>query len=219
MSDPITLEDSAIKIGETIQLQFPEYNNFKCFVNMVGYVRNKGVITTPPLFKGELVKVTPGLTIAVKYFVNRGVYSFTTKAIDEVFATPFEHLFMEYPGNLDFMEVRKSERIKVNIVSIVRMEGHEKPTTTMIKDLSEGGALLLSKEEIPTSKDLVTINFTIALDKERHVLTIPSSIRSRKTLPEPDESGFLYQYGVSFNELTKMDSLVLNNFHYRQQNL
>lgn len=120
----------------------------KYLTMLVGYRARKYVIVERPTIGGMPARMEDGTAWAVNFVHDGSIYGFTAYILGSN-NHPFPLAFLSYPESLDRTELRQSQRFPVHLsVSFAPEASAADPATNwepgIIRDISEGGCLLLS---------------------------------------------------------------------------
>jgi len=102
-----------LSVGDKFLIYFSgETNNIK--TEVVGYSSESFIIINAPLIPGIRQKVVENKSIIVRYFNEGVVYGFESSLVNYL-NKPEPLLFINYPDNIEVMELRKNKRVNCNI--------------------------------------------------------------------------------------------------------
>lgn len=206
------LDQVKLLIGDVVQLQSLA-DDTRYYVTLVGYLKGECVIVTAPTVEGRLAMVKEGQAFVVRFFVGKSAYAFSSN-VRRVTNLPFPHLHIGYPKEVRSLVVRRSARIKVNIIAAATTEAGRN-IACMVRDISTGGALVAARERIGESGDSFRLKLNVPIDNEPHILDLPCHVRSVNDNVQSAGDALTVQHGVSFGQLSKIDNLVLTALQYK----
>ncbi|MDZ7584100.1 MAG: flagellar brake protein [Thiobacillus sp.] len=210
----LSLDQIKLNIGDSIQLQFQsDIEPSRCFVTLIGYLKSQSVIVTTPIINGTMMLVREGQDFVIRLFSGKSVYAFTSSA-KRVTNTPYPHLHLTYPKEVRGMVVRGSPRGRINIICYATIEGgcgH----ACVARDISIGGALVAASEKIGDVGKQLMLKFRVKVGDAEHVLALGCKIRSVNASRSTEEETLTMLHGLSFEELTSQDTLVISTMLYQ----
>ncbi|MBI5918402.1 MAG: flagellar brake protein [Nitrosomonadales bacterium] len=212
--DILPLDQIKLHIGDMMQLQIQsEHDGSRHYVTLVGYLKGQGVIVTTPQEDGKVMMVREGQAFVVRFFSGKNAYAFSAIA-KRVTNVPFPHLHLTYPKEVRGMVVRRSSRARVNIIGSVSSPAGKK-IACAVRDISAGGASIATKEAVGALGEHLVLSLLVKVsDEAEHVLNLEGQIRSVHEGLQPDEKTKATFHGVSFENLSAQDSLVLTALLY-----
>jgi c-di-GMP-binding flagellar brake protein YcgR len=208
------LEQVKLNIGDSIQLQVQsETDNTRYYVTLVGYLAGQSVIVTTPTLDGNVLLMRDGQSFVVRLFSGKSAYAFTA-LVKRVTNSPFPHLHLSYPKEVRGIVVRSSARAQANIICSAIVAGGNS-VACVARDISMGGALLASREQIGASGEKLTLRLRVIVSEVEHLLTLPCQIRSVNIAMISGDNVPSIQHGVSFEELSAQDKLVITALLYQ----
>lgn len=210
--DALTLDQIRLQIGDLVQIQ-PASEEARYYVNFVGYVKGNCFIVSNPVSDGKLVFVKEGQALIIRFFSGKSAYAFGA-VVTRVTTVPFPHLYLSYPKEIRSMVVRKNERMKTQISGKLQFQGGEWQEC-VVQDISMSGALLAVHEEIGKIGDEFRLAIETQVNQTPFTLTVDCKIRSTSSHDQADNIERSYDRGVSFNQLSGQDVLVLTALLYQ----
>lgn len=149
-----------------------------------------------PVIKGGFIPLRQGTNLDIAFYDDLSFYSFASMIIDRI-ATPAPAIILEYPDNIRRIQRRQYVRVPVVIPLEYRIVGKEalsKPQKGHVMDLSGGGILFKTKENIE-ERSIVVIKVNLGGNETE----LPASIiRSVKK----DEQNH-YSVSAEFQEINE----------------
>lgn len=212
----LALDQVKLHIGDMVQLQTQsEQGDMRHYVTLIGYLKGQSVIVTTPVEEGKVMLLREGQPFIVRFFGGKNAYAFSTIA-KRVTNVPFPHLHLSYPKEVRGMAVRHSSRARVNLIgSAVTAVG--KRVACQVRDISLGGVLLVAKEVIGEVGAQLNLSLRVKVNGFEHILELEGKIRSCHDEPPQSEAMASLLHGVSFDNLTAQDGLVLTALLYNSQ--
>ncbi|MDD2885854.1 MAG: flagellar brake protein [Dechloromonas sp.] len=206
----IAFENSKIRIGDTLVLQSaPDQPRFP--VRLIGYLRNRSVIVTPPEINGEVVMVRDGQSFVGRFFSGQNAFAFST-SVSKQTSVPYPHIHLAYPRELKVQEVRKSPRVDVSLIAAIEFEGKGGQTAGKLINLSPTGAGFRAKQACGAPGDKFLLKFKLTINGLDTVVNVRSEVCSVREMSEELTMPFLH--GVRFVEVEESIQFALSAFVY-----
>lgn len=210
----LALDQVKLNIGDSIQLQVQsETDNSRYYVTLVGYLVGESVIVTTPTLDGSILLMREGQSFVVRLFSGKSAYAFTA-VTKRVTNAPFPHLHLSYPKEVRGLVVRGSARAQANIICHATVEGGT-GLACIARDISMGGALLAAREQIGSAGEKMALKLRVMVSDVEHLLTLSCLIRSVNVVTISGDSAPSVQHGVSFENLSGQDILVITALLYQ----
>ncbi len=212
----MNIEDLKLSAGFPIQLLVSSANaesvRYSC--KLIGYLPGKGVLVTPPIVGGKVVRLVGGQKLTARLMVTNGMCLFSA-SVQTITASPYPILHLSYPNSVSFKGVRNATRIDVRLpIVAINESALESPDIQgVIADISVTGARLELSEDIVEIGDELVISADIKVGPIRRSLKVTAVIRSRieRSTREYDEK-LPAVYGLEFIE--KDDDRLLELYAY-----
>ncbi|MBV8667261.1 MAG: flagellar brake protein [Burkholderiaceae bacterium] len=212
--------DMKLRVGDRIQLQPPaSMGPDRYVVKLIGYVENLSVLVTPPIANGMRVPVMDGDIVVARVFTSQTAFAFNC-TIDKVVKVPFDYLHLSYPAVVQGAVIRKSARIRTNIIASIA-RGNAAPADdkypAIITNVSADGALICTREPLDRKAANIVLSFRINLhDVDAH-LSIKAVVRNVQVDETKNDGDPLkYQHGVQFMHTQPTDNMILQSLIYQQ---
>lgn len=190
--------------GDTIQLQQSTENNTERYtVKVVGHLAPLSLLVTAPYANGKLLFVREGQTFLVRCFVGQHALAYRTQVL-KTQLKPFPYLHLAYPVNVQSMQIRKSARARIDLVTAI--SGPRGSSAGRIADLSLGGAKITSPAAFADREDEIRLKFRIKPGGIDIYLDVKAIVRSiqQEQMEQP-----CVTTGVEFIDLSEQDRLAL----------
>ena len=209
----LALDQVRLHIGDMLQLQFQTASgDARHYVTLIGYLKGESVIVSTPLEGGMVMLVREGVPVVVRFFGGKNAYAFSA-IIRRVTNVPFPHLHLSFPKEVRGMVVRGSSRTKINLIgSVVNDAG--KRHACQVRDISMGGALLVSRETMAEIGDYLGLGMRIKVNGNDYILDLECQLRSRHADSQIDGHAQSQMHGVSFANLSSENTLILTALLY-----
>jgi len=204
--------DTGVRPGDAVHL-VRDMGGTRLVSRLIGYLKSKSVIITIPADEKGSIYPKAGESIVVKVFSGKHIFSFPCTVL-AVISNPFPYIHLNYPAEVTGIEVRKSERANVRIISAIDI-GKEQ-ASGIISDLSTGGLSLATRFRDIGVGSVVTINFKVELAGCVFILKPACTVKAIRAKNSDLLDGAIV-YGLQFNDLSAEDIMVLGQFVSQQQ--
>ncbi|CAN5751092.1 hypothetical protein BH11PSE12_BH11PSE12_07970 [soil metagenome] len=194
-------------VGETFYLQVHDNASIRYTVKLIGFVKNKSILVTPPMVDGKVELIRDGQTFIVRTFPGKKAYAFTASALKSVFS-PHPYLHLSYPKIVRCTTIRQGSRATVKIIASVTIGSPEQTAAATLSDLSMGGASGIIKRPLGQKNDTGVIKFKVKAAGNDEFLTLNMILRSLTPTENADE----YRHGFEFVDVPTQSKLVLSAF-------
>lgn len=215
-----TFQDMRLRVGDRIQLQPPaSIGSDRYFVRLLGYLENASLMVTAPIMNGLRVPIREHDKIVARVFSSQKAFGFDCTVM-RLCKIPYDYLHLSFPEVIQGAVVRKSPRIKTNIIaSISRAEAGDagERLSGVIINLSADGALVKAKIPLAEKSQTVVLSFRVKLHNMEAYVTAKAIVRNVFTDEDKGNGDALkYQHGVQFLDLQPNDSVILQSLIYQQ---
>ncbi|MCE5182692.1 MAG: flagellar brake protein [Betaproteobacteria bacterium] len=212
-----SFEDIKLRVGDRLQIQPPSnLSQDRFLVKLIGYVPGATLlITTPVGDNGLRLALMEGETIVVRSFSGQNVFGFSA-TIERVCKIPFDYLHLSYPAEVRGIVIRKSHRVKTNIIATVQNvspDAPQEPMSGLISNLSADGAAVDARRELGKKGSELTLVFRITLHNVEAYLKIKVLVRA---VLEHETNAELIRHGVEFLNIQPNDNVILQSMIYQQ---
>lgn len=212
-----SFEDIKLRVGDRLQIQPPSnLSQDRFLVKLIGYVPGATVlITTPVGDNGLRLQLMEGEDVVVRSFSGQNVFGFLA-TIERICKIPYDYLHMSYPAEVRGVVIRKSQRVKTNIIATVQNNSPEGPREQMpglITNLSADGAAVDARRELGKKGSELTLVFRITLHSVEAYLKVKVLVRA---VLEHDTNAELIRHGVEFLDRQPNDNVILQSMIYQQ---
>lgn len=171
-----SLDATKLRIGDPLILQATG-DAPRLAVRVIGYLKNKGLITTAPEANGELVMLKDGLTFVARFFSGKNAFAFTI-VLNRQTSVPFPHVYFSYPREVRGVEIRKGERVDVELIAAITGAEAIGVASGKIINLSKGGLALRVKMPLGHVGDVINVKFKIVVNDIQSFLDFSCVIRA-----------------------------------------
>jgi c-di-GMP-binding flagellar brake protein YcgR len=211
---------SSIKfaIGDTFQMQpVGEQGQERHYVKLIGYADKRSLLVTTPMQAGEVLLMREGQPFVLRGFSGKSVYAFNASIL-RVCNVPYPYLHLSYPTSAQGLEVRKAQRVKVNVIaSAWNTKSGDGATKLpcMVVDMSMTGAQVDARFPLGEASDLLNLALRLNVSGTDLYLTLPTTIRAVRTGESAGGGEGTVHHGVEFQGLELQDRLAIQNFIYQ----
>ena len=203
-------DTSRIRVGDVIQLE-TEPDAPRHLVLLVGYLKQRGIIVTPPESAGGLMMLREGQPFVARFFSGQRAFVFSTTLLKQT-SVPFPHLYLAYPRELRFQEIRNSVRADVQLIAAVEYPGRSEQASAKLINLSTTGAGLRSRQRLAADGDVLRLKFKLSLHGLDTFVVVTGKVCTVTT--KNDESEMPFSYGIQFDEPDSQTHFSLAAFVY-----
>ncbi len=211
-------KDFRVNLGDPIQLQFiPDNGRERLTARVIGHAPGKSLIISAPQLNGKLPLLKEHQPFIVRMLQGNNVYGFES-AVLKSFTTPFPHVHLRHPKDVERITVRSSRRVETELVVSVNSPAQgDKPVSVSMLNTSATGALLQTREELGKLEDELTISIELEVVNMKKYLRIKAIIRNISTPADRDDADDPNnKYGVQFIDLSEEHKLIITAYVYEQ---
>ena len=195
------------QVGDTLQMQPAAEKNKRYGAQLIGYFADKGLIVKTPHVKGKPLIVRDGQVYIVRVLKEECVYGFKANVLKS-YAKPYPHLHLSYPREVTSVVVRSSQRVKMELPSIVKNTTSKdyKKSKASIVDLSLTGSRIRASQQLGISGHHIDVEAKIDIAGEMEKIVVGGIIRNVE-LSEDD-----YFHGIQFVTVGRREKLVIHSY-------
>ncbi len=172
----MALDATKLRIGDPLILQATG-DAPRLVVRMIGYLKNKGLITTVPEANGEFVMLKDGQTFVARFFSGKNAFAFTI-VLNKQTSVPFPHVYFSYPREVRGIEIRKGERVDVDLIAAITGGEGGAVAFGKIINLSKGGLALRAKGPLGQVGEVIHVKFKIVVNDVQSFVDFSCIIRA-----------------------------------------
>jgi len=203
-------EDMRLSVGDRLQLSPPpRVGGDRCMVKLIGYVEDKTLLVGAPPSSQWRPSLIEGDQIAIRVFSGQNAFGFSVY-VDKIIKQPFEYLHLSFPRQIVGKIIRKSRRIKTEIVATIAGN----PAPAIISNLSITGAEVRANVNPGELGATIGLSFVLKIHGVDTPLSLQAAIRSLKQDHEGVEGSV--RCGVEFQNLQPNDVSALQNLIYQE---
>lgn len=212
--------DLKIQVGEQLQLQTRDGNDDRRLqVRLVGYLPGVSLLVTTPKVGDKVMMMREGQPFVARMMIGNRIVGFATTVLRSC-ARPFPYLHLSYPDDMEQITVRKSQRVRVKLFASLKNDNPDyqfaKPHPATVVDLSIGGALVVSSEQLGDEGDKIFLNCAFKVGNAEKLLAIPAVIRNIQEESSDEHGEDSYYHGLEFKLDGLQDTFALHGFVYEQ---
>jgi c-di-GMP-binding flagellar brake protein YcgR len=202
--------DLHLSVGTVLNLQnLSDKSGTRLQAKVLGYLDGHSILAVMPGGALLPVDLRAGDEIAVRYLMGRSVCGFRTHVL-RVCTLPFPYFHLDYPKEVQRMDVRRAERVQVALPGKAQVGSN--PVPVEIRDLSATGAMLSAAQELGLVDETVKLSFELTFGEITRQLTVTASIRNASPAAKMNGGGPVFRYGVQFQDLPEPDRIFVRGF-------
>ncbi len=197
-----TLEEIQLKFGQILQLQMVQQDQSRLYARLIGYLVDQAVVVTMPATADHSLPVDEGEALVCRGFTGRTAFGFQTRLTKAV-QTPFPHLYLTYPREVESVVVRKSARLTIQRQAALLKnteQGEQREPATVV-DISASGSCATARAGFAAIKESLTLLLPARTAEEAEI-RLGVIVRSARVSDPGAAQGALCQYGMEFADLT-----------------
>lgn len=213
----IPFEKLGLHVGDLLSLETVDPPG-RYGVRLIGYLPGNSILVTPPAVNGRPVILKADKPVTVRAAIGGKVCAFTTQ-VRQMSMKPYPYIHLEYPKQLFAMQIRSTERIRVELPAVVDAVSQPAtgnwPRAAMINDISKNGTGLKTTDAIGEPGDEVMLSFVLAVADVKRQLKLKGTIRNKRPLDD-SEAPYRYTYGLQFAPLSDAATVIISGYLYEQ---
>ncbi len=167
----------------------------------VAVFAGKSILTSLLVNNTKMIEIRAGDSYLIKGFTGKYDFSFTSSVL-QLDSAQFNARF-SCPDTVAVKFVRSHLRADLELTATVTAKGMSNPTAIIVKDLSIGGAGLVSSEALGNIGDRINLSLQVEFEKKNVDLTLAAIIK------HISESFSGIRTGVEFESTSQNDKLML----------
>jgi len=200
-----------LAIGSELLIDHIESDDqsFSC-ATLIGFLYGQSLIVTLPKKKDHIVQVDRGDKLTVRFNRADTIYAFNCN-IMEINQTPYPHLHLTYPENIQARLLRRGNRIEVDKHALqLKIKNINLDSVVTITNISENGAKLISAKNLGKPEEKLTIELDLPQYPEKVELNCKICHTHSYLDKESNEKN--YCHGIEFFDLNTMAHSFINSF-------
>lgn len=175
-----SLDQTKLKIGDSIQLQFRTgTEKLRCLVTLIGYVAGQSVLVSTPVMDGRRMPMREGQDLNARFFSGRNAYAFSA-VVMKITGVPYPYLHLSYPPEVRGLVVRSSPRAQAHLDCHASTEDGSS-YKCVARDISLDGASIEGPEQMGRVGEKLLLKLPVKIDENEHMLDLNCRIRSVST--------------------------------------
>lgn len=179
-------------------------------VTLIGFLHAQSLIVSLPKREDHIVQVDRGDELIIRFSKEDTIYAFNS-SIMEIKQTPYPHVHLTYPENIQAKLLRRGNRVDVDKHALqLKIREKDFDTTVTIADISEYGAKLTSDSNLGQPEEKLTIELDLPQYPEK--VELNCRICHTQCYIDEDSNKEAYCHGIEFFELNTMARSFINSF-------
>lgn len=201
-----SFQQMRLRVGDSLNLELPRLlDKVRATVNLVGWYDRHCIITTAPQNDRLRSLLLAEEGVLLRTFSVRSAFAFKA-TVQKLVTTPFHHLYLSYPEEVEEATIRNSSRCRVDLPA--KLNAGDAEHDCLIRDLSCDGALVETAVELQKNDRITRLAASFELHGVPVSFELAADVRSVKSAT-PAGGDAPHQYGVQFCELKPSDRLLL----------
>ena len=208
-------EQLKLHVGDRLQIELPTHqHDQRYFTTLIGYVSNLSILVRNPVVHGLSLPMRDHELLIVRGFSGLETFSFNT-TVERVCLSPFPYLHLAYPHSIRIITVRNQMRVKTSLPVNVTTGQSGTAIAATISNMSCGGILVDSLEELGKEHDEIGVSFHITVQPNDYQAHIEArAMIQNASIQDNPEGGFLFQYGLKLLNLHSSQAILLQSLIY-----
>lgn len=208
-------QELSLQVGDRLQLQkTPSDRPERYVVQVIGYLPGQSVLVSTPRVNGKVAIIRPDQRFTIRVLQGSSIFGFVSSVLHS-YNTPYPHLHLSYPRELESIVVRNALRAATAIDGLARNtknpDSEEHYRQVKVADLSNSGGRLASKGPLGQEGEMVVVQFNMNVCEADENLTLVGQIRSMGKRNAPDDP-FPFWTGLQFQSLNRFQKVLLHAF-------
>ena len=211
--DIVNFTAIGLQVGDLLQMQISGETDQRYGVRLIGFLEKKSILVTPPVSGDAIILMRAGQSVVMRCFSGKNAYAFTSSIL-RVCSIPYPYLHLTYPIEVRGMKVRKSPRVRANVIgSVWREEHQDKKFPCVIDDISFTGAQVNCA--LPLGEVGDTLRIYLRISSLGATTYVSPRVLIRRSSAAESPEGRKYIYGVEFQDLDHNESFALQILVYQ----
>lgn len=204
-------DELKVPVGSRIQLTFigQDYRRYPCDGQLLGFRPGESLLVYFPK-RPPQVLLRVGMKLEAKLAMQSGIVGFEC-FVDQLCSQPYAYLHLTYPRALSLTPLRRAPRFPFEHALTASAVTALGVTTAHLRgcfiDISLNGARVALDKELTSIVSRVETSCEVSVAGLAQTLELSAEVK-RNFEPAPG-SGYPYQYGLSFTELSPTQRLLL----------
>lgn len=202
------------QVGDILQLQqatvedAPRYN-----VRVIGYLNKHSLIVNTPVVKGKVQLVREGQRFNVRTLRGNVIAGFVASVLLSS-VKPYPHLHLEFPKDIETIEVRNARRVGAGLGIVVRNTRHpdedEYRFDATLGDISTSGARIIAPGPLGAVGDMLHLTLELEIAGKPETLVLLSDMKNFSTRRGAEGEEPACFHGVQFRAINRFQHVLLH---------
>ena len=149
-AESVPVSADYFKVGTSVQLTVNQKSQVaSAYSVLLGYRAGRFLLVELPSVDGRALVVTPESQVRVRYLLDGRLLGFSCSSIRVQFS-PEKLMFLTYPKRVDQLALRRHERVRVSLPTLVRVGDDPDQHTVETRDVSLSGCGIVFGPEVGT---------------------------------------------------------------------
>lgn len=217
--EQLPFDELKLAVGERVKLESVSQRG-RYTARYLGSYPERCLMISAPVNNGVAVSLKQGSTVRLRLIALNRACAFSCRVL-KVTTSPVPMLFLEHPGEIETVLVRKFARVSSQlIVSVDEAEagqfGSGWPRQALCCDISLQGARIEAGDQLGEVGDRLFITSRVQVGEVEQVMMIEGIIRNLEEVEDSFNDGFRMVHGMEFTGLDEEGLLILTGFVYQQ---
>jgi c-di-GMP-binding flagellar brake protein YcgR len=213
----------ALEIGDQLQMQFVGDDETRYSSKVIGYLAGQSLVVSTPKAGGRVLPVSEGKEVVVRLMSGNNIVGFTVKVI-MVSVRPYPHMHLQFPQNVQAVNVRKALRVTLNMTASVRpclvdsveIDAAQEPHAVTIQDMSTSGALLIADKPLAEEGRGIVIALRLDVAGLTENIYLPAIVRNIRIERGEKAGQRLFHHGIELRVVDRAQSILIHAFVYQR---
>ena len=208
------IEQLGLQIASTLQLQLLDDDAKWYSVKLIGYQKGFGLLISAPRSSGSELSMIlrDGQPLNIRFKTAKYLVSFRSQIIEKRL-TPYPHIFISVPDNIEKVSPLKAEMIKLKEDATLINEDNESHSAQIdVIGISFTEAKMKHGGSIALEGQRVTMTMSFAFAGKRNVIVLEGRI----TKVEVDPISKEHIMTMTYDELDQSDQILLHAYIYER---
>ncbi|OMH25919.1 flagellar brake protein [Motiliproteus sp. MSK22-1] len=217
--EQLRFDELRFPVGERVKLEVRS-PKARYTVFYVGHFRERSLLLSVPQKNGSAQLLPEGTLVTVRMIASNRACAFSSR-VQKSQMTPFPMLYIDYPGLVEAVMVRKAPRVSSRlIVSLDEVEegaiGGGWPRQAMCSDISLHGARIEASDMLGEVGEEIFMTARMKVGEVDQLLLTKCTLRNLEDLEDPYTGDYRVIHGVEFVDLDEETQLTLTGFVFQQ---
>lgn len=200
-----------LPIGTELSVEHLDTDAQECSsVALIGFLHEQSLIVSLPKREDHIVQVDRGDKLIIRFSKEDTIYAFNS-SIMEINQTPYPHVHLTYPENIQAKLLRRGNRVDVDKHALqLKIKNNNFNGAVTITNISEYGAKLISAYNLGQPEEKLTIELDLPQYPEK--VELNCKICHAHSYLDDDSNEQTYCHGIEFFDLNTMARSFVNRF-------